>query len=597
MNRRIIAIVLLCAAVSCAAPTSQPTTRPQPSASLATTQPTAQKFPTPAELIAKLKEIEASKAKLSKVAYIDLRELVSEQPPQFSLFGSGARATLHDIIGRLHKARDDKSVRAVLVTLSADLQMNLAQAQEVRDALIELRRAGKKTFVYADSYDTTGYTIASGATNICLLEGGEIELPGVGLETMFYKGTFDKLGVVADFVQIGQYKGAEEPYTRSTPSDALRGELNKLTDSLYAEIVDGISVSRNMPSQTVKELIDDTMANGQVAKSRGFVDHLVDQDGLRKLIKDELGNDIDLVEDYGEPEEPQVDWSNPFSILKAMSQKPQDVSDKPAIAVIYASGVISDGDGQSGLFSSDGIASEAMRRTLRQVGRDDDVKALVIRINSPGGSALASEVMWQAVRHVSRDSHKPVIISVGNMAASGGYYLASAGDYIFADRCAIVGSIGVVGGKFVVKDLFDKLGLSTEVFSKGRNADLFGSNNEWDERQRRMVRTWMQQTYDQFTQRVMSTRGNKIKDIDAVAQGRIFLAPQAKELGMVDELGGCEAAITYAANKVGLKEGEYDVRTLPAPKTLADLLAGHDADALTPIQPKIQIDANSFLMA
>jgi protease-4 len=183
------------------------------------------------------------------------------------------------------------------------------------------------------------------------------------------------------------------------------------------------------------------------------------------------------------------------------------------------------------------------------------------------------------------------------MAASGGYYLASAGDYIFADRCAIVGSIGVVGGKFVVKDLFDKLGLSTEVFSKGRNADLFGSNSEWDDRQRRMVRTWMQQTYDQFTQRVMTTRSGKIKDIDAVAQGRIFLAQQAKDLGMVDELGGCETAIAYAANKVGLKEGEYDVRTLPAPKTLADLLSGHDADALTPIQPKIEIGADSLLSA
>jgi protease-4 len=472
--------------------------------------------------------------------------------------------------------------------------MNLAQAQEVRNALMELRRAGKKTFVYADSYDTIGYTIASGSTNICLLEGGEIMLPGVGLETMFYKGTFDKIGVVADFVQIGQYKGAEEPYTRSAPSEALRGELNKITDSLYAEIVDGISVSRNVPSQSVKELIDDTMVSGSVAKSRGFVDHLVDQDGLRRLIKDELGNDIDLVRDYGEPEQPEVDWSNPFSILKAMSHKPEE-SDKPAIAVIYASGVIVDGEGEGGLFSTEGIASEEMRRTLRQVSRDDDVKALVIRINSPGGSALASEVMWQAVRHVSQDSHKPVIISVGNMAASGGYYLASAGDYIFADRCAIVGSIGVVGGKFVVKDLFDKLGLSTEVFSKGRNADLFGSNQVWDERQRRMVRTWMQQTYDQFTQRVMTTRSGKIKDIDAVAQGRIFLAGQAKELGMVDELGGCETAIAYAANKVGLKEGEYDVRTLPAPKTLADLLGGHDADALTPIQPKIEIGADSLL--
>ncbi|HMB94724.1 MAG TPA: S49 family peptidase, partial [Tepidisphaeraceae bacterium] len=211
MNRRILAIILLFSGTIGAMPTTAPSTAPS-------TQPTAAKFPTPAELVAKLKQLKAEKESRTKVAYIDLREMVTEKPAEFSLFGSNDRATLHDIISRLHQARDDKEIRAVLVTIAADLEMNLAQAQEVRDALIELRRAGKKTFVYADSYDTIGYTIASGATNICLLEGGEIMLPGVGLQTMFYKGTFDKLGVVADFVQIGQYKGAEEPYTRSTPS-------------------------------------------------------------------------------------------------------------------------------------------------------------------------------------------------------------------------------------------------------------------------------------------------------------------------------------------------------------------------------------------
>src|SRR5436305_13177880 len=192
-----------------------------------------------------------------------------------------------------------------------------------------------------------------------------------------------------------------------------------------------------------------------------------------------------------------------------------------------------------------------MSNSLQFAQHNPNCNAVIIRIDSPGGSALASKVMWQAARRVAKE--KPLIISVGGMAASGGYYLASSGDYIFADPGGIVGSIGVVGGKFVTKDLFEKVRLSTEFFDKGRNAGLFSSNKEWDERQRRMVRNWMQETYDQFTQRVMSTRKNRISDIDKVARGRIFLASQAKQLGMVDEIGGVEQAIAYAANKVNLK--------------------------------------------
>jgi protease-4 len=204
--------------------------------------------------------------------------------------------------------------------------------------------------------------------------------------------------------------------------------------------------------------------------------------------------------------------------------------------------------------------------------RDGNVKAVVLRINSPGGSALASEVMWQSARHLAQK--KPLIISVGGMAASGGYYLASSGDYIFADPAGIVGSIGVVGGKFVMKDLYEKLGLNTEKFAKGRNAGLFSQDEPWSDRQRRMVRNWMQQTYDQFTQRVMTTRSGKIADIDQVARGRIFLAKQAKDLGMVDELGGTDDAIAYAAKRANLDPGEYEIRTIPGRRTLADLFGG-----------------------
>jgi protease-4 len=335
-------------------------------------------------------------------------------------------------------------------------------------------------------------------------------------------------------------------------------------------------------------MIDDTMMPAKVAKERGFVDHLVDFNDLKDLITAELGNGLDVVSNFGQPQRQHVDLSNPLALFSMMNKR-QETATKPAIALVYAEGTIVDGDGGEGLLGGDGVGSATIRRSLRRAAVDDNVKAIVIRIDSPGGSAQASEVMWQAARAAAEK--KPVIISIGSMAASGGYYLAAAGDHIFADPSAIVGSIGVVGGKFVTKGLYDKLGLTTESFTKGRNADLFSSNKPFDERQRRLVTNWMKNTYEQFTQRVMTTRSGKIKDIDQVARGRIFLAKQAKELGMVDEIGGVQNAIGYAANKAGLQEGQYDVKVLPTPRTLAELLMGvAGAEASTPVQPRINIE-------
>lgn len=598
MNVRIFAIVLLFAASAVAGPVTRPTTEPVASAHKApATAPSAQsaKFPTPTELMAKIKAQRKAQDALIKVAFFDLDRPISERPSDFSLFMNADTTSLRSIVDRIHMARDDAAIRAVLVTISPDAQMGLAQAQEIRDALRGVRDAGKKVFVYADAYDTVSYTLASEATNICMMEGGEIEIPGVGFETMFYKGIFDKLGVDPEYIQIGEYKGAEEPYTRTGPSDQLRGQLNKLANGFYDEIVSGISMGRGLSQQQVQQMIDETHLNGIAAKQRGFVDHLVDEDSLRPLITSELGGKINLIDDYGEPPRDDIDFSNPFALFAAMAKRPAP-NGRPALALVYADGVIVDGEGGQSLFSSENeVGSESMRRALRAAGRDSTVKAVVLRINSPGGSALASEVMWQAVRSVAKT--KPVIVSVGGMAASGGYYLACSGDTIFADPAAIVGSIGVVGGKFVTKDLFAKIGLGTEIFKEGRNAGLYSSTEPWDDRQKRLVRTWMQETYDLFTKRVMQCRKDKIADIDKVARGRIFTAEQAKEKGMIDQIGGIEDAIDFAANKVKLTPGQYDVRIYPEPRTLADFLTGGDPEAKSPLSPSIEISPDSILRA
>ena len=551
------------------------------------TQPLSDEFPTPAELVRKMKELDKQKAALSKVAYFNLDRPIEEQPAAFTLFGDDGSMTLHSLLERLNKAGRDPDIKAVLITLGAGSGVNYSQAQEIRHALAAVVKAGKPCFVYADGYDTPSYTLASGANHVCLLAGGEVQIPGVGMEVTFLKGLFDKVGVKADYVQIGEYKGADEEYTRTEASEELKGELTKLTDALYAQIVEGISRYRHIPREKVQAIVDDTIVTGDQAKERGLVDHLCDQDDLRPLIAKTLGKEIDLVADYGRQAREAADLSSPFGLLSLLTRRSQATTDKPAVAIIYAAGVITDGEGGDGIFSDAGVGSETMRKAFRIAARDPNIKAVVIRIDSPGGSALASEVMWQAARHCAEK--KPVIVSVGGMAASGGYYLASAGDRIYADPSAIVGSIGVVGGKFVLKDLFEKLGVHSETFSKGKNAGLFSMSEPWSDRQRTMVTSWMKQTYVQFTERVMKMRGGKIKDIDKVARGRIFLAAQAKSLGMVDEIGGIEEAVNYAAKKGQLDAGDFDIRILPAPKSLGDFLSGNGADTATPFKPRIEV--------
>jgi protease-4 len=573
----------------------------QPSDDSATTQPSNHLL-TPAELIAKMKARRVQEESQPRVAYFDLDEPVSEKPADFSFFANADTGlTLRVLIDRLEQARQDKGIRAVLITLG-DPELNLSQAMELRSELQALSKDGKRTFVYADEYDTSSYVAATGATDICMMDGGEIMIPGVGFETMFAKGLLDKVGVKADYVQIGEYKGADEEYTRTEASPELTGELNKLADSLYGQIIAAISSGRKLPTADVQQIVDQAMIPAADAKQHGLIDHLVEMDDLRQLLADQLGQKVDLLHHYAETKADQVDLSSPFALFSLLSRKPTEPT-RDCVAIIYAEGVIVDGTADQGIMSgaSDNIGSEDFREAIREARRDDKTKAVVIRIDSPGGSALASEVMWQSVRELAKE--KPVIISVGSMAASGGYYLASSGDYIFADPTAIVGSIGVVGGKFVLKDLFAKVGLNTQSFLRGKNADLFSESTEWDDQQRQQVTNWMKETYDQFTQRVMTTRSGKIKDIDAVARGRIFSASQAKDLGMIDEIGGVQAAIAYAAGQTDLRPGEYDVQVLPPARTLADMFSqdetsdDDDSGTLAPMRPKVSLNTPTELSA
>ena len=530
----------------------------------------ASAFPTPAELAEQMKASAAAEAAKPLVAHFVFDAGLAESPSGPSLFGGGA-TTLRDVVDRLRMARYDEDVKAILLTFKPGAGMGYAQAQEIRDQLLALREAGKPVVAYADSYSTVPYLVASAASDVVLLGGGEVFVPGVAVQTMFYKGMFDKVGIDANYVQVGEFKGAEEPYVNTEPSEELRGEMEALVNGLHGQIVGMVAEARGKEPEAVRQMIDRAALPADEALAGGFVDHLATPDDLRGLIAEAIGfdapDDLNLDDGYGMPEEESIDLSNPFAILASLSETEPD-SGAEKVALLYAEGVIVDGEGGGGglpipIIGGGGpqVGSEMIRRAMREAERDELIKAIVIRIDSPGGSALASEAMWQAVRRVSKQ--KPVIISIGGMAASGGYYLASAGEIVYADPAAIVGSIGVVGGKLVLSDLYDKLGLTTTTFSAGANATLFSDTDAWSDRQRKLVRTWMTDTYDQFTDRILETRGDKIEDIGEVAKGRIFLAKDALELGMVDEIGGLEAAIADAAGRAGFTDTDYEVKVIP----------------------------------
>jgi len=598
--RIVLSVCILAAAGAVRNPTTRigaspvaartPTTAP---AAPATTQPAMDpRVAFARETIARHIEEMRRQQNAVKVAYIDLNREISESPARFVLIAD-VRLTLQNVISRLNQARDDKDIRAVVLNIG-DTDFNLAQAQELRDAISALRRDGKRVFVYSDSYDTASYIAASASRDICLPEGGEIVIPGVSINMLFAKGLLDLIGVKADYVQIGRYKGADEQFTRTGPSREMRQEVDKILDGIFQQIVDGIACHRNISNADVTDMINGVFLPAKLARQRGFVDHLVDQDDLRNLLKKELSREIDLVHDYGLPQREPVDFSNPLALLSLLMKRPSpQEAARPSVALIYVEGLIVDGESGDSLFSGGEIGSEDLRKSLRVAVRDDSVKAIVLRVDSPGGSAGASEVIYQAVRRAA--AAKPLVVSIGSTGASGGYYVACAGNYIFADPAAIVGSIGVVGGKFVLKDLFGKIGINTESFIRGNNADLFSFSRTFTEQQRRLVTEWMQRTYDQFVDRVMATRKGRIRDIDEVAHGRIFLAQQARALGMVDELGGLDKAIAHAARQAQLAPGSYDVRVIPSTKSVLDLLRGEDPDASLPLRPKIQGDMAQWL--
>jgi len=441
---------------------------------------------------------------------------------------------------------------------------------ELREALLSLRKSGKKVFLYKENYATPDLILAGAADRISMPETGMVILPGVATEMMYMKGLLDKLHVKFDVVHIGDFKTAGESMVRETMSDAQKKSLAPILDEFYATMTKSIAESRGISEDQVKAAIDQGILYGKQAKEAGLVDRIEyrDQfiDGMKATFP---GKEVKKSTKYGPSKGMKVDPNNPMAafsmIMSAMLGGAREKKEEgPRVAVIYCTGAITSGRSQydwSGNIAS--MGSETIVDAIDKARKDDDVKAIVLRVNSPGGSALASDMIWRAVARAKES--KPVIASMGDVAASGGYYISMNCDAIFAEPQTITGSIGVVGMIPNLDDFWPWVGINMERLTRGKRAAAFLTSKGMDEGDKAVLRGTMEALYKDFVGKVAAGRGKTPDEIHKVAQGRVWTGRDALGHGLVDQLGGLRDAIAYAKQKAGLREGE-DVHLTELPR-------------------------------
>ena len=505
------------------------------------------------------------------IAHFRLTGPIEESPDELQLFAGPERArSLRELLQRLDQARTDPHIVAAVLELQ-EPQMGWAQIQELVSALQRFKQADKELFCFLEEADASTYLLAAAGGHITLDPSGLVAMTGIYGEVWYFKGLLDKLGLQADMEQIGPYKGAAEPLTRTEPSEQVKQQLDWIFDDLYQQMVLALVELRGLTQDRALQVIDRGWFTAEQARQAGLVDELASQQDFCQRLQTRYGPDVKLVHNYGVRAAPDIDLSSPFGLLRMLGEVigGTPAPTKPVIGLIYIDGLITTGKSRNGMLGVKQIGSATIGKALQKARDDESVKAVVLRVDSPGGSAIASDVIFNAVRHCGQA--KPVIVSMGNVAGSGGYYVAAAGDPIFAEPGTITGSIGVIGGKLVLAGLLEKIGISTYSLKRGQRADLFADTQRFGDEERALLRELLEDACQRFKQRVVQARRERLKaDIEQLAGGRIYTGRQAVENGLVDRLGGLADALELAASQAGLVE--YDVQVMPPPRTILDLL-------------------------
>lgn len=510
------------------------------------------------------------------IAVFKLRGPMQEGPGQMdmsALLGSQAPLNMFDLLNALRDARSDADLRAVIFDIEQSA-LGFAQTQELRAQFEALRAADKDVLIYVETLHPGTLLLGSAATQLVMMPTGWLDLSGLYGESMYFKNLLEKLNLEADILHCGDFKSAGEPFYRTGPSEEAERQTNWLLDSIFEQLIGEIAKSRRLTPEVVRDLVDKGTFHATEALEAKLVDKLQYRDEFVSSIKRKYGSETKVVHDYGRKKGPDLDIKTPWDMINLFTELMKGPSEptQPAVAVVYVEGPIVSGESEPSFFGGAGnAASGSIRKAIAKALKDDTVKALVLRVDSPGGSALASEVICEATKSF-KGTDRPLIVSMGNVAGSGGYYVATLADTIFAEPSTITGSIGVVGGKIVTKGFWEWIGVTGKEYKRGKHADAMSTSRRFTDEQRTLVMGVMNRVYSEFKGRVMEGRGDRIKgDLESLAGGRVYTGRQALENGLVDRLGGLADAIKFAANEAEL--GVYDVRVYPRPKTVFDIFS------------------------
>ena len=526
-------------------------------------------------------EVKGDKSKsIPQIAHIRLAGALDETPVAADpLFGTSAE-NFKTKLDRIHKAATDKNVQGLLLHIDG-LQIGYAKMEALRKAIADFRKTGKKVFAYVESGEAKDYLVACESDRVCMPAPGWLMLVGTRTEILFYKDLFEKLGITADFLQMGIFKFAAEPFIRNSMSKEAKAQYNLVLDDFFANCyVGSIARSRkgkkNITPDSVIKMIDEGPFTAKRALELGLIDDVAYLDDFEASIKKSLAaKEIKIVKNYGSDKAKDLDLSNPFNLLKIFSPTKASVGTrKDRIALIYAVGPIITGKGGSSLFGGGMVGSTSMIEAIREAEKDPKVRAIVLRVDSPGGSALASDLIWNELKRCK----KPIIASMSDVAASGGYYISMGAKKVYAEPGTLTGSIGVVGGKLALAGLYNKVGLKTETLSRGKNSGIMSSTHPFSPSEKKAMEILMKEVYDQFLDKVQENRaaaGKKFnrKQLIDLAEGRIWTGKQALDRGLIDALGSLEDAVADAKVMGGLtKETEVDYLILPKPRSFLDAL-------------------------
>ena len=464
------------------------------------------------------------------------------------LLGDGSNTYgLDDILSSIQKAKENENIKGIYLQANS-LGTSYASLQEIRNALLDFKESGKFVIAYADSYTQGLYYLSSAADKVLLNPKGMIEWRGIASAPLFYKDLLQKIGVEMQVFKVGTYKSAVEPFIATEMSPAIREQVTTFITSIWWQVTEGVSTSRNISVDSLKVNADRMLMfypDDESIKC-GLADTLIYRNDVRNYLKK-------LVEINEDDNLPILGLGDMMNVRKNV---PKDKSGN-IVAVYYASGEIT--DYPSSATSEDGIVGSKVIRDLRKLKDNDDVKAVVLRVNSPGGSAFASEQIWHAVKELK--TKKPVIVSMGDYAASGGYYISCVADTIVAEPTTLTGSIGIFGMIPNVKGLTDKIGLSYDVVKTNKYADFGNIMRPFNEDEKSLLQMMITEGYDTFVTRCAEGRHMTKDAIEKIAEGRVWTGETAKELGLVDELGGIDKALDIAVAKAGI-EG-YTVVSYP----------------------------------